>query len=483
MSARQTWPLAVLTLVLAACTASTSGTPSPSPTRAPTGTTSATVPPPARPRPGAAGAGDPYFPRQGNGGFDVEHYRLAISYIPSGHRLAGNTSIRARATQPLSRFDLDLVRTLRVSSVRIDGVRARAVHTSAELVITPATPIPDGARFEVGVTYSGIATPLLASGLETGWIPTDDGAFVAGEPDGSPTWFPVNDTPTDKASYEISITVPNGLDAISNGTLLGRETTGKRTTWRWRLRQPVQSYLITATVGRFRISTGRTSSGLPYLVAVAPSQAAASKEVLATLPAIVAYFSSVYGRYPFDTTGAIVDDARVGYALETATRPLFDRAPNEFTLAHELAHQWYGDDVTLQRWRDIWLNEGFAQFSSWLWSERRGGPTAAAFLTQLLAQRPDSGVWNPPPGDPGRAQDVFAGSVYNRGAGALQALREKLGGRTFFAVMRGWVAAHAYGNATVDQFVAYAERVSDRNLRHFFDVWLYRAGKPAQRVP
>ncbi len=437
-------------------------------------------------RPGAGGAGDPYFPRQGNGGYDVDHYALTIAYTPSASQLSGQARIRAQATQALSRFDLDLRRNMHVSSVRVNGARAKAAQPVAaeqELVITPVSPIADGADFTVDVAYTGVPEPVRGDGLATGWIRTDDGAFVAGEPQGAPTWFPVNDTPVDKASYDVTITVPKELAAISNGALLGRTTVGGRTTWRWHLARRVPSYLVTATIGTFDVTTGTTDSGLPYLVAVDPSEARAATPVLAKLPAIIAYFTAKFGSYPFGTTGAIVDDALVGYALETATRPLFDRAPDEFTLAHELAHQWYGDDVTSRRWRDIWLSEGFAQFASWLWLEHQGQKSAASFLDDLLSQAADDPVWNPPPANPGRAQDVFARSVYDRGAGALQALREKLGERMFFSIMRGWVAAHAYGNATVEQFTAYAEKMSGSELNHFFDVWLYRPGKPGRRVP
>jgi aminopeptidase N len=157
---------------------------------------------------------------------------------------------------------------------------------------------------------------------------------------------------------------------------------------------------------------------------------------------------------------------------------LFDRAPNELTLAHEIAHQWYGDDVTLRHWRDIWLNEGFAEFSAWLWDEHRGRMSAAQHLDQLMSLPPSSGIWNPPPGNPGDAAHIFSGSVYERGAGTLQALREKVGDTVFFRIMRGWVAAHRYGNATVSSFISFAEGVAGRDLTTFFHEWLYRVGKP-----
>jgi aminopeptidase N len=266
---------------------------------------------------------------------------------------------------------------------------------------------------------------------------------------------------------------------VSNGHRVASWTSGGRTTSQWQMSYPISTYLVTATIGRFTVTTGRTPGGVPYLNAVDPTQAAATAPVLVKLPSMVDYFSGVFGRYPFDSAGAIVDNApNVGYALETATRPVFDSAPDELTLAHELAHQWFGDSVTLQRWRDIWINEGFAEFSSWLWDEHSGGTTGAQHLQDLLAEPGDSDVWAPPPGNPGSNEDIFAGSVYDRGAGTLQALREKLGNATFFSILRGWLVVHRAGNATVADFRAYAAAVSHQNLTHFFTVWLDSPDKP-----
>jgi aminopeptidase N len=202
--------------------------------------------------------------------------------------------------------------------------------------------------------------------------------------------------------------------------------------------------------------------------------------VVHQLPRMIDFFSRKYGKYPFGWTGAIVDHARyVGYALETASRPLFDRAPDVLTLAHELAHQWYGDDVTLRHWRDIWLNEGFAEFSDWLWDEHRGRMTAQQHLQRLLhTPATNQYVWLPPPARPRNGANIFDNSVYERGAGTLQALRNKLGNPTFFRIMRGWVRAHRHGNASVPDFTAYAAQVSGRRLHHFFYEWLYKPGKP-----
>jgi aminopeptidase N len=433
---------------------------------------------------GAAGAGDPYFPRQGNGGYRIAHYGLAIDYRPATHHLAGRAHLVGRTTKALTRFDLDLRHDMTVQSVWVNGAPAAFAQPQAqvqELVITPATLVPSGHALAITVRYAGIVHQVIdPDGSADGFIATPDGAFVANEPQGAPTWFPVNDTPRDKATYRVSVTVPQGLVAVSNGAFLGKSTASGRTTWRWAISNPISSYLVTATIGKFAVRRGTTSSGIPYFDAFDPAEQAAALPVVDQLPQIIDFFSRKYGAYPFGSAGAIVDHARfVGYALETATRPLFDRAPDILTFAHELAHQWYGDDVTLRRWRDIWLNEGFAEFSSWLWDEHRGGMTAHQHLRQLLANPASAtSLWNPPPANPGDAADVFAGSVYERGAGTLQALRQKLGSPMFFRIMRGWVRRHQYGNAAVPQFTAYATAVSGRYLHHFFYEWLYKSGKP-----
>ncbi|MCW2522868.1 MAG: putative metallopeptidase secreted [Frankiales bacterium] len=435
------------------------------------------------PSPGSAGAGDPYFPLQGNGGYQALHYDLDIDYQPSVQHLSGAATIRAVATQDLSRFDLDLRRNLVVSAVTVNGRRAAFTQPAAlsqELVITPPSALHRGLPFVVSVRYAGHAEAVTdPDGSPDGFIPTSDGAFVASEPQGAPSWFPANDTPTDKATFSVSITVPAGLTAVSNGTRVASWTAGGQAHSTWLMGDPISTYLVTATIGRFSVTTGRTGRGVPYLIAVDPTQAAESKPVLASLPSMVDFFASVYGPYPFTSAGAIVDDApEVGYALETATRPVFDRAPDVQTLSHELAHQWFGDSVTLSRWRDIWLNEGFAEFSSWLWDEHAGIETAAAHLQDLLSEPADSDVWDPPPSNPGSAADIFDSSIYERGAGALEALRERLGDQVFFTIMRGWARTNRGGNATVDDFRAYAAAVSHRNLNSFFATWLDQPGKP-----
>jgi aminopeptidase N len=431
---------------------------------------------------GSAGAGDPYFPRAGNGGYDVAHYGLALHYSPSADRLRAVATIKASATEGLSRFDLDL-RRLHVSSVRVQGEPARFRRRGQELIVTPRHPLPVGERFKVRVRYRGKPHPVIdPDGSKDGWIPTPDGAFVADEPQGAPTWFPCNDYPTDKATYDFRVTVPRAITAVANGKLVRRVRHRRRSTFVWSEDAPLATYLATVTTGRFRVNRSR-AAGIPSYVAVDPSQASAAAAQLSKIPAILRLYGGRFGPYPFDQTGAIVDYApSVGYALETQTRPLFDRAPDSVTLAHELAHQWFGDDVTPRRWRDIWLNEGFATWSEWYWRQHAGGQTTRRVFNSLYATSAhDTSFWNPPPGNPGGPVNLFDGSIYDRGGMALEALREKVGTPTFFGILRDWVSQHRYGNANTHQFIALANADSGTDLTNFLHTWLYRPiqrGKP-----
>jgi aminopeptidase N len=427
--------------------------------------------------PGSAGLGDPFFPKAGNGGYDVSHYSLTLDYDQPSNHLAGTAVITARATQDLSGFDLDL-RGFAISRLLVNGAAASHARDGQELVITPAAGIRSGSAFTVTIDYAG--TPAVVTdpdGSFEGWVPTDDGAFVVGEPQGSPAWYPVNDNPRDKATFDFSITVPAGLTAMANGVLLSSQTAGGKTTWVWRETDPMAPYLSTATLGRFNLDISKVGN-IPSYVAIDPTLPAGN--VFRKLPEIVQFYESIYGAYPFNAVGSIADDAKVvGYSLETQTKPVYDRMPDETTVAHELSHMWFGDSVTLTTWPDIWLHEGFATWSEWIWSEHTGQKTAQKFFENnynVPAQQ--TWFWEPPPGDPGDPADLFNGTIYDRGAMTLQALRQKIGDDDFFQLLRTWATRNRYGNVSTSAFVALAEQVSGQQLDDFFDVWLYRPEKP-----
>jgi aminopeptidase N len=423
---------------------------------------------------------DPYFPKAGNGGYDVGHYQLTLDYTPATRRLTGTAVITARATKDLSAFDLDLA-GLHVDSVDVEGRPARYNRAGQELTVRPHDDLSRGETFRTTVRYSGTPQTLTdPDGSKEGWLPTADGALGLGEPVGSMAWFPGNHHPSDKASYDITVTVPQGLQAVSNGELADQSTRGGRTTWHWHTAQPMASYLATVAVGHFDITRTTGPHGLPILTAVDPTQAKASEQVLAQLPDVIKWEEINFGPYPFSSTGAIVDrpdDA--GYALETQNRPFFPGAPDTGTLVHELAHQWYGDSVTPRSWQDMWLNEGFATYAEWLWQEDHGGKSAQQTFMDYY-NGDDEAIWAYPPAKPSSAAHISDSPVYQRGAMVLQKIRQKVGDDTFYDIIQGWAATHRHGSASTADFTAYVEKKAPhKDFTEIWKDWLYGNGKPA----
>jgi len=433
--------------------------------------------------PGSEGIGDSYFPLYGNGGYDVEHYDLNIRYSPRSDRLVGEATITAQATMDLSRFNLDFV-GLAIDSLTVDDIDATWTREQGhELVITPPAPLLQGTTFVVRVTYAGVPkrfSVFIAGGV----VETDDGALFIGEPESAAAWFPVNDHPKDKATYGIDLTVPDRLKAISNGHFLGKAPAGSgRTTWSWEVTDPMASYLATAAIGRFRIDRRVTDGGIRVLDAIDPRASNDARRSLQKEERIVRFLASQFGPYPFGDVGGIVDHHRLGYALETQTRPVYDsrflRGGVTFVVAHELAHQWFGDVVSVEDWQHIWLNEGFATYAEWLWAGRRGLATPQAIASFYCGTIPaGAGYWRVLPGDPGAAR-LFDNAVYSRGAMTLQALRRTVGTATFFEILRTWVVDRSNGTGTTDQFKQLAETVSGMQLDALFDEWLFTPEKPA----
>ncbi len=432
---------------------------------------------------GAAGLDDPIYPHLGNGGYDVTHYDISLAVDMAGNSISGATTIRARATQPLRAFNLDFL-GLTIDAIEINGQPAGFHRAGSELTLTPASPLANAQPFSVTVAYHGQPTPIAddpavpRSYGPVGWLSLSPGVFVISQPGGAMTWYPVNNHPGDKATYAFTITVAKPYVTAANGILLSEIDNGPSLTYRWAENRPMASYLATLAIANFEVVTDEGPDGLPlryYLPPNAPQSVAAS---LAETPAMLRFFTDMLGPYPFEAYGlAVIGDEHVQIGLEAQTLTILPMQRVASEHLHELAHQWFGNSVTPATWQDIWLNEGFAAYSEWLWVEHTQGQAAFEALVRAQYMRmAQARMW--PPAQP-PADQLFGPPIYIRGAWSLHALRLRLGDDAFFALLRAWVTRYQYGNASTADFMALAEEVSGQSLADFFQAWLYTAAVPS----
>jgi aminopeptidase N len=421
---------------------------------------------------------EPFFPRAGNKGYNALDYDVSFSYGAGTGTLHGRTVMSARARQGLTRFSLDF-RGLSVKSVWVDGERAAFSRGRDKLIVALRHPVKRGAEFSVRVGYEGRPRRVIdPDGTSEGWNRTDDGALAVGEPQGTMAWIPCNNVPADKASFTIRVNVPSRLRVVSNGVLQGIQRHGARRSYIWREAAPMSTYLALLDIGRGKLVHNHLA-GLPAWTLIDPRLAQRSRPVLGWLPEIIRWESHIFGPYPFAAAGSVVDLAPLGYALETQSRPIYAYVPDRTTVVHETAHQWFGDSVGLERWPNIWLNEGFATWTQWYFAERHGGPSAQQVFARLY-RKPASQtrLWEPPSGHPGQAKNLFVPSTYVRGAMALQALRDKIGIHDLLRILRTWATEHRHGHGDIEGFIALSSRISHRHLGSFFHRWLFERGKP-----
>jgi aminopeptidase N len=430
---------------------------------------------------GSSGLGDSYYPGFGNGGYDVAHYTLDITVNDvSTSDLTAIVTIEAKAIQDLSSFNLDFV-GFEIDDITINGEFADFSRKGQELTITPLKPLMENQSFTVVIQYSGSPKEMqsVALPVQTGWVTVDGGSFVLSEPDGSASFYPVNDHPLDKATYTFRVTVPVPLEVAANGVLTDTINNGDTITFVFEERHPMASYLATINIDEFDVESMKSDEGIPirnYYSAELPEQV---REPFARQGEMLDYFSEIYGQYPFDVYGSMVMNTNFESALENQTLSIFgidtidyeDVEGTELIVAHELSHQWFGDSVSVADWSDIWLNEGFATYSEGLWIEHLYGREALdEWVKSQYADAVDSSY--PPPGNP-PADDLFNGGVYVWGGLTLHALRLEVGDEAFFKILPAYFKRYKDGNATTDDFIAVAEEVSGKDLAAFFDGWLY----------
>ncbi len=467
--------LAAGALLLTGCTSDAdqpNGSPSPAPAASPTGDVedgfSHTVE-------------DRVYPEVGDPGVDALHYGLTLHWDPGTETLDAVEKLRFRATTDADDFRLDFAPPLTPSKVTVDGEDADYDHDGKDLVVGHS--VDANSEHTLVVRYSGKPEPVPApvkrrDFSSTGWTVTKDGGvWTMQEPYGAYSWYAVNDQPSDKALYDVTISAPSPMVGVSNGALVSRRDRGGDTVTHWRLDEPASSYLTTVAIGDFTMTRDRSSSGVP-ITYWTPADRPQLVGRLRKAPAELDWLEDRLGPYPFDTLGFLVVDSRSGMETQTMITLGDTRyATSPEVLVHEMAHHWYGDEVTPVDWRDVWMNEGMATYLQGVWqSEDEDRPLEermdywATFDRQL---RQDAG----PPAF--YQKDSFgAGNVYYIPAVMWDELRKKLGDDTFWKLVREWPASHEDGNADYEEITSWWSQKSGEDLQGFFNAWLLGPDTP-----
>jgi aminopeptidase N len=432
--------------------------------------------------PGTDHSADSYLPGHGNGGYRVLHYDLDLDYRVATNRLAGKAVITCRAVQPLSRFSLDLG-PFRIADVRVDGLAAKYTHRGGKLRVKPERAVGYGHTFKTEIRYAGSPVPVSGRWGDIGWDELTDGALVASQPNGSPSWFPCNDRPDDKASFLVAVTTASPYTVVVTGDLVSRRRRAGTTTWLYERDEPTPPYLMGVQIGRYELADLVMTPGeVPQRAAIPPRLRTVFRHDFGRSAQIMTALEGFFGPYPFREYVVVVADDELDDPIEAQGMAVFGRnhldgrRTHERLVAHELAHQWFGNSLTVADWRHIWLNEGFATYAEWLWSGVSGGPGADAHAAQwharLAAQPAHLIVANP------GVDHMFDPAVYKRGALTLHALRFRVGEEAFFTMLRSWVAEHRHGTVTTTQFREHAQHFSAEPLDDLFTAWLDRAVLP-----
>jgi aminopeptidase N len=416
-----------------------------------------------------------------DGALDIARYELELDYRVGGNRLDARARIYGTARRHLDRFSLDLA-GLRVSRVLLDGKRPeRWTHRDRRLTIRPGGVLAPGTPVVVEVHYTGNPRPIRGPWGEVGWEELSDGVIVAGQPDGAPSWFPCQDHPGDKAAFGITVTTDAGYEVVCNGVLMSRTARASRVRWAFEQPEPTPPYLATVQIGRYQRWT-TVAAPVRQQAAVPSRLRSAFDHDFARQPQMMDLFGDLFGPYPFPEYSVVVTDDPLEIPLEAHGLSVFGanhvdgRRGTERLVAHELAHQWFGNSLTASSWRDIWLHEGFACYAEWLWSQASGGRStddlARAAHTRLAALPQDLVV-----GDPGAAL-MFDDRLYKRGALTVHAWRKAVGDETFFDTLRAWTTQFRHGSVSTPQLVTLASVMAGQPLGELFDEWLYAARLP-----
>lgn len=416
---------------------------------------------------------------------DAIHYRLEIEPNFTNQTIAARNTATFRAlVANLTTIDLDLTSVLTVSAVTLGGNPLSFTRPTNLVRVTLDRAYQPNEQFTIAIDYAGAPPPSQSFG---GFVFTTHAgspmAWTLSEPFDAKLWWPGKDQLGDKSTFEMWVTHPDTMSAVSNGTLQGIDTlTGNRLRTRWATSYPMAAYLAAMSVTNYQRRTDTYTgfgASMPVEFYVFPESFASWVTGMDRVVPMLNAFSGAYGQYPFVNEKYGISQFTFGGGMEHQTIS-GQNSVSESLTAHELAHQWWGDMITCATWHDIWLNEGFATFSEALWLERKAGGTLAAYLAGMVARKPTSTSGTVYVNDISTVNSIFnSTNVYRKGSWVVHMLRGMLGDTTFFQGLANYRAAFAGSSATTADLRNVLEQTSGRDLGVFFDQWVMNGGSPA----
>jgi len=420
---------------------------------------------------------------QSQADYDVILYDIDITIDPSDSTVAGTVTMTAEVTSlALTQADINLLDNMTVAQVSNTSGALAYTHSGDIIAVTLDRPYTNGETFDVTIVYSG--TPSV-SGFGSFVFDTMDGQpaiWSLSEPFGARAWWPCKDIPSDKAdSVDVRVTVPTGLIVASNGNLKSLTNNGATDTYWWQERYPIASYLVSVAIHPYttfshwyHYTPTDSMEVQNYVFASHYDEAQANLPL--TVPMIEA-FAGYFGEYPFIEEKYGHAEFKRGGGMEHQTITSLWRFA-EYLVAHELAHQWFGDYVTCEDFHHIWMNEGFATYSEALWLEGQYGE--AQYHSDMSTKKYFGAgtVYVPDTGDVGRIFNY--GLSYAKGSWVLHMLRHVVGDATFFNIFQAYYndVNHQYGTVTTEQFRDICETVSGMDLDWYFQQWIYEEYYP-----
>jgi aminopeptidase N len=429
---------------------------------------------------------------------NVQHYKLQIALTPEPANLTGRVTIVAETISATSTILVAAYSNLLIDAVTIDGQARQFQRNSDTFSVSFATPLPAGQIVTLEVSYHGAPSTAgaLNAGMQVSKRQAGDFTVMStlSEPYGGPSWWPSIDDPNDKATVEIEATVPDSYLVAANGTLVKVEArTNQLKTFFYREDYLIAPYLVSLAATNYtKFDDEYTAldgvTKMPLVFYAYPEHLEKARQKFAVTRRALEIYAPLFGEYPFLNEKYGMAEFQWSSSMEHQTmtslseRVVTSESTGYGTIVHELAHQWWGDYVTMSSWQDIWLNEGFATYSEVLFYERFYNLTAGDLMSNSYDDKQVFGRM----GGTVTAENAVnpfddTGAIYTKGAWVLHMLRHLLGDEKFFAALKQYAASHAFSNASTRDFQAVCESQYGDALDWFFEQWVYAPGRPVYK--